>query len=836
MVGISDSTAGILVLGMHRSGTSALAGTLNLIGVPAVGELLPAESYNEKGLFENKSVNLFHNRLLTELGSRWDDPINVCNSFVETSLGRRMLDELLGILRSELLAHEAVFTVKDPRLCRFLPLWKKAMAEADVEPRAIITLRNPTEVAASLRQRDGFGRAKSFLLWLDHMVAAERETRGLARSFISYDALLANWRKVADQLASELGLTYPIERFRVEAAVDAFLERDLHHHVATTSFDQDSVTTGLELLVARAWSAFLALAKDRDDAAAMAELDAVSSLLDNASSVFAPYIAAESSALLESRERVALLEWTERANAQAAEAADRQHRESLDKARREISGLRSSVEQAMDRAAGLEQRNAGLEADIAGLRMESQAQAAALHAIASSTAWRLTGPFRRIAQAMPSSARWHLRRLAKAGWWAATPWRMPTRLHNLRQRQLNLAHVNSIPSPAVPAPASIRGSVNAPPALGVYLVASETSRISMVTDSINEGSLFGGVATALIFTALLAKRMGRRLRIVTRTQAPAAENVAVVFRAHGIAWAENIEFVFADLADPDNRIDINDDELFVTTSWWTTKATRQSVADRQILYLLQEDERMFYPFGDDQLACAETLNDRAISKVINSGLLHRHLVEEGIVDEETPFFEPAFPEKIYYPSPKMAEDGKHNFFFYARPFNARNLYIRGVAVIDAAIERGILDPALWNIHFVGKDLAPVQLAGGVEPILMQNLAWEDYAAFVRSVDLALTLMYTPHPSYPPLDVAACAGVAVTNRFGVKTDLSGYSRSIVCVDSDVESLVEGLRLGVEQALDPEGRRQALADSGIGRDWAAAFAPVIDRLAESLPHVR
>lgn len=157
-------------------------------------------------------------------------------------------------------------------------------------------------------------------------------------------------------------------------------------------------------------------------------------------------------------------------------------------------------------------------------------------------------------------------------------------------------------------------------------------------------------------------------------------------------------------------------------------------------------------------------------------------------------------------------------------------------MIDAAIERGILDPALWNIHFVGKDLAPVQLAGGVEPILMQNLAWEDYAAFVRSVDLALTLMYTPHPSYPPLDVAACAGVAVTNRFGVKTDLSGYSRSIVCVDSDVESLVEGLRLGVEQALDPEGRRQALADSGIGRDWAAAFAPVIDRLAESLPHVR
>jgi hypothetical protein len=354
----------------------------------------------------------------------------------------------------------------------------------------------------------------------------------------------------------------------------------------------------------------------------------------------------------------------------------------------------------------------------------------------------------------------------------------------------------------------------------------------MVTDSVNAGQLFGGVATALILTALLAQRTGRRLRIVTRTQAAAGENVAIVFRAHGIDWQENIEFVFADLTDSESYVPINPDEIFVTTSWWSTASVQKSVPTSQILYLLQEDERMFYPLGDEYLACAEIMSDPQIRKVINCHLLHRHLVADGVIDEATPFFEPSFPKRIYFPGPTPTDGEKRNFFFYARPNNSRNLYERGVAVIETAIERGILDPAKWNIHFVGKDLQPMRLAGGVKPILLQNLAWEDYAAFVRSVDLALTLMYTPHPSYPPLDVAACGGVAVTNIFGVKTDLSAYSRSILCVDSDVETLVEGLRQGVKQALDPEGRRTALADSGIGRDWAASFAPVLDHLVPGM----
>lgn len=849
----NNSPVGILVLGMHRSGTSAVTGVLQRLGIPVPGEMLPPAADNPKGFFENRASLEFNERLLSLFASRWDDPLAISlENFQSSGMTRPYEAELAQVLLDEFINKTPLFALKDPRLCRFVPIWRRVTENLSIDTKVIVAVRHPVEVADSLATREGFPRAKTFLLWLQHMLAAERETRGMTRTFLAYDRLMADWRATVDRAAFEIGLVFPIERARTEMLVDEFLSRDLRHHFASEGFGQTENVNGLEALVAGAFSAFRTLCDNRDNETAMAELDKITKDLGAATSIFGPYVAWEFRALQNSRERIDELEAIERVvRTQSSAALDelththrqilaseqRNHGKAMQRVQAELESLRPYIE----RSTFFERRTAELEAEARHLRLESHGHAAALIALQSSTAWRLTGPFRRAASTLPPAWRGHIRRLAKATWWALTPWRMPARLRFLKRRGLQPAPGSNPPARAEHgAPPALASSVqrgrNVLPALGLFEVPAELPRVSMVTDSINEGSLFGGVATALIFTALLAQRTGRRLRIVTRTQAPAAENVAVVFRAHGIDWTGNIEFVFADIADEDSRIETHAGELFVTTSWWTTRSVRQSVAEAQILYILQEDERMFYPFGDDQLACVETLKDRSIAKVINSGLLHRHLVADGVIDEETPFFEPSFPERIYFPAPEIADNGKRNFFFYARPFNARNLYDRGVTVIDAAIERGILDPALWNIHFVGKDLQPVRLAGGVEPILLQNYNWEDYAAFVRSVDLALTLMYTPHPSYPPLDVAACGGVAVTNRFGVKRDLSSYSRSILCVDSEVDALVEGLRQGVERALDMEGRRAALAESGIGRDWATAFAPVLDRLTRSAPDVR
>ncbi|MBB3998889.1 sulfotransferase family protein [Aureimonas pseudogalii] len=872
------SPVGLLVLGMHRSGTSALTGLLERLGIPVAGELLPAEAYNEKGLYENRAVNAFHNRLLAHLGSRWDDPMPVSNGFVETRAGEAFAAELAGIISSELLAEAPIFAVKDPRMSRFVPLWRAAMARLGAEPMAVLPLRHPLDVAASLARRDGFVRAKSLLLWLDHTLAGEAATRDLKRTVLLYDDLLADWRGAADRISTELGLAWPKERGRVEAEVDAFLTPDLRHHTGRAAIGEG---TRLDALTGRAWEALTALAahaRDSAEAAGAREtLDAVRRDLGAATSVLSPYVAWEFAALGAASGEAERLALQVSAQDEAFRQSEATFRRALDEAetrklderraleerwsdeRREEAKRRSDERQDEarrwnDERAALGREIAELGSEVAplralplqvhaleternALRHEVAQRAMALEAIHRSTSWRALQPIRSLAGALPPGARNGLRRAAKGAWWTLTPWRMGERRRVREAFAALAASAASAPvSVAAPGAAGAAAAVRrlGQPALRVFQAPTDVPRLSMVTDSINEGSLFGGVATALIFSVLLAERTGRRLRIVTRTQAPATENVATVLRAHGIEHSGNIEFAFADIAGEGTEIDVAPDEIFVTTSWWTTRATADVIAEDRIVYILQEDERMFYPFGDEALVCAETMSHPGIVKVVNSGLLHRHLVEDGILSPDTAFFEPAFPDRIYFPEPRA--EGKRRFFFYARPNNPRNLYARGVETIERAIAEGVLDPAVWDIHFVGKDLAPMVLAGSVKPILMQNMAWEDYAAFTRSVDLGLTLMYTPHPSYPPLDIAACGGVAVTNRFGVKQDLSNYSASIVCAEGEVETLVEALRAGATLALDAPTRAAAFAGNRILRDWPTAFAPVLDDLSRNERLVR
>ncbi len=363
--------------------------------------------------------------------------------------------------------------------------------------------------------------------------------------------------------------------------------------------------------------------------------------------------------------------------------------------------------------------------------------------------------------------------------------------------------------------------------LRTYAAPHDAPRITIVTDSINAGSLYGGVGTALILAALLAQRLGAGLRLVTRTEPPDAANIAAVLAVHGIAWDGNVELLHAPPGPGGRDVPVGPRDLFLTTSWWTTWATRRAVNPARIAYLLQEDERGFYPLGDDHLRCTETLSDPGLLYIVNSGLLMRHLQADGLAPGGVAF-EPAFPAAAYHRELRPAGSPR-GFFFYARPHNPRNLYWRGLEAVGAAIEEGVLDPAAWDFHFVGKAAQDMRLPGGVRPRLVHNLPWADYAGLVRRMDLGLSLMDTPHPSYPPLDLAASGAVVVTNRFGAKTSLEGYSRNILTAEPTVAGLVDGLRRAVALAMDEPARAANYAGNGLLRDWNVAFAPVLDRLA-------
>ncbi|SEI92807.1 hypothetical protein SAMN05444746_10196 [Variovorax sp. OK212] len=376
--------------------------------------------------------------------------------------------------------------------------------------------------------------------------------------------------------------------------------------------------------------------------------------------------------------------------------------------------------------------------------------------------------------------------------------------------------------------------------LATYLIPRPSlPRISLITDSIGSGSLFGGVGTALLFAAQLANRMNATLRIVTRTETPSPKNVLQILSAYGIQLRHEIQFAFAPVPGNDDGagptdgatsgLDIGPDETFVTTSWWTTAAALSSVPRTSIVYLLQEDERMFYPFGEERVQCEQVLRSEDIRFVVNTRLLFDHLVDNGLeqLKRNGLWFEPAFPKSLFQPR-QNESGGKKRFFFYARPNNPRNLFHIGLDIIDQAINKGILDLAQWDVFLVGKDIPKVIFGDGYLPTQCEGLNWEAYADLAGTIDLGLCLMCTPHPSYPPLDLAASGAVVVTNKFGNKQDLSSYSQNIICADLDTEALLDALREGVALAQDGGARSRNFAANGLSGDWAQSFETTLQSL--------
>ena len=233
MSAATDSSAlprrAVVVLGMHRSGTSAVAGCLHRLGVDFGPRLMPATEDNARGYFEHIDIVNLHDRLLLALDSSWDEirPLPPGWSQDDARTGRYRA-ELLELLQRDL-PTAPLWGIKDPRLCRLLPWWEPVWAATGSRPLFVIVRRSPSEVAASLARREGFSIAKSHLLWLLHTVEAERATRFGPRVFVEFKDFLSDWRAALEPVRAALGRPWPTP------SAEAFIDPALIRSAATAS-------------------------------------------------------------------------------------------------------------------------------------------------------------------------------------------------------------------------------------------------------------------------------------------------------------------------------------------------------------------------------------------------------------------------------------------------------------------------------------------------------------------------------------------------------------------------------------------------------------------------
>lgn len=268
---VPDRTA-LTVLGMHRSGTSLLTRALNLLGYAVPETRIGINSTNESGHWESRHIARINDALLESAGLTWHDWGNLDMRAVPSRLLATTREDIVNIVHTEWGGADKL-VIKEPRMCRFAPLYREALGEAGFRSVYAMPLRNPLEVMASLARRNGIGAVDAALLWLRYVLEAEQGTRGEPRAFLHYDGLIEDPVRELDRLCELLGLSPPYRPDVVAVPLRELADPGKRHHAVTAeTLAHDPVTRGW---VSNAFEALRVLAGDESNADAKTRLDAI---------------------------------------------------------------------------------------------------------------------------------------------------------------------------------------------------------------------------------------------------------------------------------------------------------------------------------------------------------------------------------------------------------------------------------------------------------------------------------------------------------------------------------------------------------------------------------
>jgi hypothetical protein len=207
----TEAATVVVVLGMHRSGTSLCMNLLQALGVQLDDDLVPGDTNNESGYFESRGLVDLNERILRVLGANWQTlfSLMVADGWTENPALLPEKEALRDLIHRKACSRCGPWGFKDPRVTVLLPLYNQVFMECGLEPSYVLCLRDPRAVAQSLRKRNGFPTLLSELLWLDYAMPAIHLAGKRLRQIIFYERWFEDPVGQADSLARAVGMEAP---------------------------------------------------------------------------------------------------------------------------------------------------------------------------------------------------------------------------------------------------------------------------------------------------------------------------------------------------------------------------------------------------------------------------------------------------------------------------------------------------------------------------------------------------------------------------------------------------------------------------------------------------
>jgi GT2 family glycosyltransferase len=344
-------------------------------------------------------------------------------------------------------------------------------------------------------------------------------------------------------------------------------------------------------------------------------------------------------------------------------------------------------------------------------------------------------------------------------------------------------------------------------------------RINILIPTLDIRHLFAGYIGKFNLARRLAE-LGERVRLVTTDPVgvlPPDYRRTLESYSGLTGLMDRVELVFGRESP---GIEISRQDGFVATTWWTAHVARHAmtlVDAEHFAYLIQEYEPFTFPMGSYAALAAQSYRFDHVA-LFSSELLRdyfrRHAIgvyADGVRagDRASAAFQNAITAVPPPTVSGLARAGRRRLLFYARPepHAARNMFELGVLALSRALAEGVFQDG-WDLHGIGtvQGGRRISLGAGAGLTLVPRSDQRAYAHLLGEHDVGLALMYTPHPSLVPIEMASAGMLTVTNTFENKTAaaMAEISSNLICVEPGVDALVAGLRDAVAETGDLDRR--------------------------------